>query len=347
MDGNTKLAPLDLSFVPSMGRRDAASAKTWLDAAFSVYTPAPLELPIRSNEGVQDYGRFGSDVQSVSYLAAITARLSQVCRGIRKPIAASDLRASPSVTNAIRSALNAGLPDARGLLDWSLALAKSIGHGQVRRRSDNAWIGGQSPATAWLVLPPADRLPGLMEKLDEFLRIKDHGAINCAYFEAVAYQLLCIHPLSDTNGRTARTLLTNLAVRYRNLYPIYVAHCLCFAKERAGNTWMQASMSGCGAGQNNSAAWLNVIQRILDKIFSLLEAGLDQRALWSLLTYGYVSKETLCAGKHQCSPSLAEKIIFCLPAILDQEQGMFHSTELEILIVRIDRSINREIYESK
>lgn len=347
MDGNTELALLDLSFVPSPGRRDAPSAKVWLDATFSIYTPALLEVPLRTRESAQDYARFQSDAQSVSYLAGITARLNQVCRGSRKPSSVADLRASSSATNVIHSTLNAGLPGARGLLEWSLSLAKSSGNGQVRRRSDNAWIGGKSPTAAWLVLPSADELPGLMENLEEFLRIEDQEAINCAYFEAVAYQLLCIHPLSDTNGRTTRALLTNLAVRYRNLYPLYVAHCLCLAKERTGNTWMQASVGGCMAGQKHSISWLNKIQNILDEISSLLEAGLDRRALFSLLAYGYVSKEVLCAGKNACSPSLAEKIIDRLPANLVQEQGVFHSTELEILIIGIDRSINREIYEGK
>ncbi|EKQ63168.1 hypothetical protein WS7_03190 [Xanthomonas citri pv. malvacearum str. GSPB2388] len=36
-----------------------------------------------------------------------------------------------------------------------------------------------------------------------------------------------------------------------------------------------------------------------------------------------------------------------LPALLEQEQGIFYSAELEILIIGIDRSINKDSYEIK
>lgn len=108
---------------------------------------------------------------------------------------------------------------------------------------------------------------------------------------------------------------------------------------------MQASLTATSRDLSNSGAWLDQIKLILQKISDLATAGLDPRALWSLLSYGYVSAETLCAGKNACSPALAAKIMGRLPALLEQEQGIFYSAELEILIIGIDRSINKDSYE--
>lgn len=143
------------------------------------------------------------------------------------------------------------------------------------------------------------------EKPRRFATRKDRPADQLCFFEAIAYQMICIHPLSDTNGRVTRTLLINLAGRYRNLYPLYIAHCLSFAKQRTGQTWMQASSTATSLDLSNSDMWLDQINLILQKISDLVAAGLDPRVLWSLLSYGYVSEDTLCAGKNACSPALA------------------------------------------
>ncbi|MCW0403654.1 hypothetical protein NB689_000835 [Xanthomonas sacchari] len=342
MDGSRDLAVLDLVFVPNPGHKDAPDAQFWLDANFSVFTPALLESPLKTLEDQQDYGRFSIDQQAASFFAAITARLSLVCRG-RKPIGVADLRAIPNQTSAILSTLKAGLPLAQGLLDWSLSIAKSTGNTQVRCRSDNAWIGGSSPSAAWLVLPTVEKLPALVANLEAFLRNRDQGEVNCAYFEAVAYQMLCIHALSDGNGRATRTLLINLAMHYRSLYPLYIAHCLCFAKESAGSTWMQLSISEMVSRPKEVASWLSHALNILRHIDCLLSQGLDRRVLQSLLAYGYVSKETLTLGKSACSQSLAEKVISRMSGILQEEEGQFYSLELEVLIMEIVRVIYKDI----
>ncbi|WP_343236349.1 Fic family protein [Xanthomonas euvesicatoria] len=345
MDGNFELAPLDLAFAPFPGRRDAPDASVWLDASFSVYTPALLEPPLRTHEKIGDYQRFESDAQCVGYLSALSSRLVHVCRGSWKFTSIPDLRASRQAASAINASLRAGLPDTHGISNWSLNLAKNLGNSQVRSRTDNAWVGGKKPSEAWLVLPQADQLPSLLKNLEDLLQGKSTQPVNCAFFEAIAYQMICIHPLSDTNGRVTRTLLINLAGRYRNFYPLYIAHCLVFAKQRTGQTWMQASLTATSRDLSNSKVWLDHIKLILQKISDLATAGLDPRALWSLLSYGYVSAETLCAGKNACSPALAAKIMKRLPALLEQEQGIFYSAELEILIIGIDRSINKDSYE--
>ncbi|WP_249058843.1 Fic family protein [Xanthomonas nasturtii] len=345
MDGNFELAPLDLAFAPLPGRRDAPNASVWLDASFSVYTPALLEPPLRTYEKIGDYQRFESDAQCVGYLSALSSRLVHVCRGTWKFSAIPDLRASRHAALAINASLRAGLPDTHGVLNWSLNLAKNLGNSQVRSRTDNAWVGGKKPSEAWLVLPQADQLPYLLRNLEDLLQGKIAQPINCAFFEAIAYQMICIHPLSDTNGRVTRTLLINLAGRYRNLYPLYIAHCLSFAKQRTGQTWMQASSTATSLDLSNSEMWLDQINLILQKISDLAAAGLDPRVLWSLLSYGYASDDTLCAGKNACSPALAAKIMKRPPALLEQEQGIFYSAELEILIIGIDRSINKDSYE--
>ncbi len=334
MDGSRDLAVLDLVFVPEPGRKDAPDANIWLGANFSVFTPALLEWPLKTLEGEQDYGRFSIDQQGALFLAAITARLSLVCRG-RKPIDVVDLRATPDQRGAILSTLNAGLPLALGFLEWSLSFAKSAGNTQVRCRSDNAWIGGSSPSTAWLVLPAVEKLPALIANLEAFLKNRDQGEINCAYFEAVAYQMLCIHALSDGNGRAARALLINLAMHYRSLYPLYVAHSLCFDKERTGSTWMQLSISQAASRQKKALVWLSHSLNILRYCDYLVSEGLDRRALKSLLAYGYVSKETLVLGRGACSPSLAEKVVSRISGVLQEGQGAFYSLELELLIMEI------------
>ncbi|MEQ8033795.1 Fic family protein [Xanthomonas sp. WHRI 6106] len=345
MDGNFELAPLDLAFAPLPGRRDAPNASVWLDASFSVYTPALLEPPLRTYEKIGDYQRFESDAQCVGYLSALSSRLVHVCRGTWKFSGIPDLRANRYATSAINASLKAGLPDAHGVLNWSLNLAKNLGNSQVKSRTDNAWVGGKKPSEAWLVLPQADQLPYLLRNLEDLLQGKIAQPINCAFFEAIAYQMICIHPLSDTNGRVTRTLLINLAGRYRNLYPLYIAHCLSFAKQRTGQSWMQASSTATSPDLSNSEVWLDHIKLILQKISDLATAGLDPRVLWSLLSNGYVSEHTLRAGKNACSPALAAKIMGRLPTLLEQEQGMFYSAELEILIIGIDRSINKDSYE--
>ncbi|UXA69975.1 Fic family protein [Xanthomonas prunicola] len=347
MDGNFESAPLDLAFAPLPGRRDAPDASVWLDASFSVYTPALLEPPLRTYEKIGDYQRFESDAQCVGYLSALSYRLVHVCRGSWKFSAVPDLRASRHAASAINASLRAGLPDTHGVLNWSLNLAKNLGNSQVKSRTDNAWVGGKKPSEAWLVLPQADQLPYLLKNLEDLLQGKSAQPINCAFFEAIAYQMICIHPLSDTNGRVTRTLLINLAGRYRNFYPLYIAHCLSFAKQRTGQTWMQASSTVTSPDLSNSEAWLGHIKLISQKIYDLAAAGMDPRVLWSLLSYGYISEDTLCAGKNPCSPALAAKIMKRLPALLDQEQGIFYSAELEILIIGIDRSINKDSYEIK
>ncbi|MGV7174413.1 Fic family protein [Xanthomonas axonopodis pv. ricini] len=345
MDGNFESAPLDLAFAPLPGRRDAPDASVWLDASFSVYTPALLEPPLRTHEKIGDYQRFESDAQCVGYLSALSSRLIHVCRGSWKFTSLLDLRASGQAALAINASLKAGLPNTHGVLNWSLNLAKNLGNSQVKSRTDNAWVGGKKPSEAWLVLPQADQLPYLLRNLEDLLQGKSAQTINCAFFEAIAYQMICIHPLSDTNGRVTRTLLINLAGRYRNLYPLYIAHCLTFAKQRTGQAWMQASLTATSQDLSNSKMWLDHINLIAQKIYDLTASGLDSRVVWSLLSYGYVSEHTLCAGKNACSPALAAKIMMRLPALLEQEQGVFYSAELEILIIGIDRSINKESYE--
>ncbi|MEA9705987.1 Fic family protein [Xanthomonas campestris] len=347
MNENFELAPLDLAFAPLPGRRDSPDASVWLDASFSVYTPALLEPPLRTHEKIGDYQRFESDARCVGYLSTLSSRLIHVCRGGWSFSRIPDLRASHHAASAINASLKAGLPDTHGVLSWSLNLAKNLGNRQVESRTDNSWVGGKKPSEAWFVLPQVEQLPYLLRNLEDLLQGKSTQPINCAFFEAIAYQLICIHPLSDTNGRVTRTLLINLAARYRNLYPLYVAHCLTFAKRRAGQTWMKASLSAANAGSAESDVWLNQIGLILQKVYDFAEAGLDPRALWSLLASGYVCEETLCAGKNACSPALAAKIMRRLPALLEKEQGMFYSAELEILIIGIDRSINKDSYESE
>ncbi len=93
------------------------------------------------------------------------------------------------------------LLDAHRALLASTALA---GHsGRIRTRQN--WIGGETPAHAAYVPPPAELIPSLLADLIDFCNEQTlpplpQAAIAHAQFET-------IHPFADGNGRTGRALI--------------------------------------------------------------------------------------------------------------------------------------------
>ncbi len=81
-------------------------------------------------------------------------------------------------------------------------------------RTEQNWIGGQSPVDAAFVPPPPEEVVPLLDDLCTYLSGDDHpplvqAALAHAWFET-------IHPFADGNGRTGRALL-QLVLRRRGL----------------------------------------------------------------------------------------------------------------------------------
>jgi Fic family protein len=92
--------------------------------------------------------------------------------------------------------------------------------GGVIREGQN-WIGGSSynPCRAVFVPPPPDHVDGLLEDLVEYMNGDEHSPLVQA---AIAHaQFETIHPFTDGNGRTGRTLIY-IILRRRGLSPRFV-----------------------------------------------------------------------------------------------------------------------------
>jgi Fic family protein len=76
------------------------------------------------------------------------------------------------------------------------------------RRSQN-WVGGTRPGNAVYVLPPADRVAGLLDNLEAY--IHDPNDLPALLRIALAHaQFETIHPYLDGNGRVGRMLIALL-----------------------------------------------------------------------------------------------------------------------------------------
>lgn len=97
----------------------------------------------------------------------------------------------------------------RLLLDGARGSGKQPGE---LRRSQN-WIGGTRPGNAVFVPPPANKLPELLAKLEEFIHASDARAAALPPLVKIALihaQFETIHPFLDGNGRIGRLLIAAL-----------------------------------------------------------------------------------------------------------------------------------------
>ncbi len=86
-------------------------------------------------------------------------------------------------------------------------------------RTEQNWIGGQTPLDAAFVPPPPDAVPALLADLCAYLSSDDHPPLVQA---ALAHaQFETIHPFADGNGRTGRALL-QFVLRRRGLCARFV-----------------------------------------------------------------------------------------------------------------------------
>ena len=77
------------------------------------------------------------------------------------------------------------------------------------RRSQN-WIGGTRPGNAAFVPPPADRVPGLLGDLEQFIHDEASSLPPLVGIALAHAQFETIHPFLDGNGRIGRLLIAAL-----------------------------------------------------------------------------------------------------------------------------------------
>ncbi len=117
--------------------------------------------------------------------------------------------------------LSEGFPLSLRLIKEMHAVLLSKGRGANQtpgefRRTQN-WIGGTRPGNAAFVPPPAEQVPGCMDKLELFLHDQP-GPTPALLKAALAHvQFETIHPFLDGNGRLGRLLITLLLCEQKML----------------------------------------------------------------------------------------------------------------------------------
>lgn len=77
------------------------------------------------------------------------------------------------------------------------------------RRSQN-WIGGTRPGNAVFVPPPAEKVPGLLAELEQFIHNNTDDLPPLVKIALAHAQFETIHPFLDGNGRIGRLLIAAL-----------------------------------------------------------------------------------------------------------------------------------------
>ncbi len=74
-------------------------------------------------------------------------------------------------------------------------------------RTMQNWVGGNSPANARFVPPPANELGSMFGELEKYFHVEDHTPplVQCAL---IHYQFETLHPFNDGNGRLGRLLIS-------------------------------------------------------------------------------------------------------------------------------------------
>lgn len=116
-----------------------------------------------------------------------------------------------SNVRSMEAALNLASPiTVEAILEIHRCLLADADEGAGRRRTEQVWIGGSAvgPHSASFVPPHADRVAGLLEDLIRFCHRAD---IPPLIQIAVAHaQFETIHPFTDGNGRSGRTIIQTM-----------------------------------------------------------------------------------------------------------------------------------------
>ncbi len=303
--------PIGSYFAPAPYIRESACERVWGANGVVVARPVPLSER-RFSEAVASSDSALVDRDVLRYVLLLSARMTRV----HSVAVRVDYRLSASPQDKLRASVSPLiLREGEAGQSFVEGLALSAGVSKPRLRSDQAWVGGKSPLDASLALPDASYIP---EQLKDFVAfVCKHQASSCREIaEAMAFQLLSIHPLADGNGRAARALLIKLASRSGSSYPLYFAWRLMFDKHRTAANW--AALAVTGKPFPNSShfdSWLAAAITLRDACERAAAAGLDARVIGALLLYGKVTDETIACSNQGCSAALTQKMIARLSAL--------------------------------
>lgn len=295
-------APVGTFFAPAPYVRESANERVWGANGVVVARPAPLSDRSFPDEGDVEH----ADPDTLQCAVLLSARMSRVHTasfnsGYAVQPCLSDRLRQGVVPLVLRPGENAEL--------FISTLAKDAGLGSTRLRSDQAWVGGKSPLDASLALPDASYLPAQLDDFVGFVRAHQESNSRIAA-EAMAFQLLTIHPFADGNGRAARMLLMKLAARSGSLYPLYFAWRLMFDKKRTASNWASLSVSGRPIpSSSHYDNWFKEAVAMSSAKKKAEESGLDSRIATTLLLYGHITPDAIVCANQGCTTSLARKIL--------------------------------------
>lgn len=286
-------------FSPPPLIREAAEASAWGGHPVVVSRPPPLADRTFSPDRL-----LNSEIreEALRPLLLVTSRISRVrslpfrsvlCTHTASPL--DDLKPLSISAGTSFQALLRQLAAPAGLTTPTL-------------RSDRAWVGGSSPQKAQIALPAVHHLPDLLEDFTRLLH-RWQGSPNEVISEALAYQYLAIHPLSDGNGRIIRALLARLAARTLSIYPVYIAWRLKFDGVRCFNDWTAAALSGRATLSTGHFEHWRLCATAFGEVCAQARShGFDQRALDTWLTAGVVNDRAIASLLKSRSDNLSRKI---------------------------------------
>lgn len=141
-------------------------------------------------------------------------------------------------------------------------------------RTEQGWIGGTSPLDAYLVTPPPEAVPALVDDLIAYVNGSDVDPVSQAAIAHAQFEI--IHPFADGNGRIGRVLIAWILVRRLALVtppPVsgriaadvggYTSGLVRFRQgdHDAWVRWFADAVSGAGRAHRELAAAVEQLQR--------------------------------------------------------------------------------------
>lgn len=141
-------------------------------------------------------------------------------------------------------------------------------------RGEQGWIGGTSPLDAYLVTPPPEEVPALVDDLIAYVNRDDLDPVSQAAIAHAQFEI--IHPFADGNGRVGRVLVAWILVRRLSLVtppPVsariaadvggYGSGLVLFrmGDHNAWVRWFAEAVSGAGRAQQELVASVERLQR--------------------------------------------------------------------------------------
>ena len=252
--------------------------------------------------GLEGLGRFLLRAEAVGSswiegLAVSPRRLAAAAAAIERGVDVGDRLAVEVAANiealrlATASAARGGRFELADLLSAHRTLMERAPHSEVAGvvREDQNWIGGSAytPIGARFVPPPAERVPGLLEDLIDYVNAEEHSPLVQA---ALAHaQFETIHPFGDGNGRAGRALIHVVLVR-RGLAPRFVPP-VSVVLARRSEQYIGCLQEFAHLGEPDSAdrqasavAWLEAFTSAMghacDRAAAYRDAVLDLQSQW-------------------------------------------------------------------